>query len=320
VHPRWPARFAPTSRVTLAVVAVLALAGPLLAAGCVPKPPASCAGTGTTAHRDLRYASSPSVAARHQSLDLYVPKRPPGCGPAPLVVYVHGGGFVTGDKANKLEHKVPLFNGEGWAFASINYRLVDAAGAGPTNGEYPAAEQDVAAAIDYLHDHARAYDVDARRTMLLGHSAGAFLVALVSTDGGFLSGAGRSLDDVVCTAPIDTTYDIPAQIAAGGTEEAMFRNAFGDDPAVWERASPPNNVAAGKGIPAFHVLTRGQPDRVAQSQAFGDTLRAAGVPATVQVTRGLTHEDVNARIGQPGDTVVTPALMAFFRGCIASPV
>ena len=287
-----------------------------LAAGCVPPgPPTDCTGTGTVAHRNLRYASSAGVAARLQSLDLYVPVRKAGCAAAPLVVYVHGGGFAQGDKANKITDKVNLFNGEGWGFASLNYRLVGDAGSGATNGVYPAAEQDIAAAIAYLAAHAGGYGLDAQHIMLLGHSAGAFLVALVSTDGTFLQGAGRQLHDVVCSAPLDTTYDIAAGIAAGGTSEAMYRNAFGNDPAVWHRASPPNNVTPGKGIPSFHIVTRGLDDRVGQSQAFGATLQAAGVTADVQVARGLTHEEVNDAVGKAGDTVITPPLMAFYRGC-----
>ena len=281
--------------------------------GC--NPPPDCTGTGTVAHRDLRYAASPGTAANLQSLDLYLPVRPAGCEPAPLVAYVHGGGFVTGDKANRVTDKRDLFNREGWGFASLNYRLVDHPGAGPTNGVYPAAEQDVAAAIAYLASHAAQYRIDPDRLMLLGHSAGAFLVALESTDGAFLEGAGLQLDDVVCTAPLDTTYDIAAQIARGGTEEAMFRNAFGDDPAVWDRASPPNNVAPGKGIPSFHIVTRGTAARVAQSQSFGATLREAGVAANVQVANGLSHAAVNEAVGKAGDTIITPPLMAFFRGC-----
>ena len=141
---------------------------------------------------------------------------------------------------------------------------------------YPAPEQDIAAAINYLEGHAAANDIDAGHVMTLGHSSGAFLVALEATDGSFLQGVGRHLDDVVCTAALDTTYDITAQITSHSSEEVMYRNAFGNDPAVWDRGSPAHNVAAGKGIPAFHIVTRGLPDRVAQSQAFGTQLRAAG--------------------------------------------
>ena len=303
-------------RRAIAVVLVLSTSA-LISAGCKPPVP-DCTGKGTVAHRNLRYTQTTGTVANLQSLDLYLPVRDAGCRPAPLVVYVHGGGFVNGDKANRITDKVNLFNREGWAFASLNYRLVGAAGVGPGNGVYPAPERDIAAAIAYLRGHAAANGIDAGRVMTFGHSAGAFLVALESTDGSFLQGTGQHLADIACTAPLDTTYDIAAQIAKGGTEEAMFRNAFGNDPAVWDRASPPHNVAAGKGIPDFHIVTRGLPDRVAQSQAFGSTLRSAGIPADVQVVRGLTHEEVNAAVGAAGDTVVTPPLMAFFRHCDAA--
>jgi acetyl esterase/lipase len=96
----------------------------------------------------------------------------------------------------------------------------------------------------------------------------------------------------------------------------MFRNAFGNDPAVWRAGSPMRNVAPGKGIPDFLVVTRGTPTRVAQSETFAARLRAAWVPARVVRATGLTHEQVNTSVGAPGDTVVTPPLLDFFRGCI----
>jgi acetyl esterase/lipase len=198
----------------------------------------------------------------------------------------------------------------------LNYRLVGDPGSGPTNGVYPAPEQDIAAGIKYLAANAATYRLDPTRIMLLGHSAGAHLVALVSTDGSFLQGVGLTLDDVDCTSPLDTTYDIPNQIAGGGTPELMYRNAFGNDPAIWVKGSPNRNVAAGKNIPSFHIVTRGTPARVAESEAFGTTLRNAGVPADVQVATGLDHEGVNDAVGLAGDTVITPPLMTFYRSCI----
>ena len=96
----------------------------------------------------------------------------------------------------------------------------------------------------------------------------------------------------------------------------MYRNAFGNDPAVWVKGSPSRNVAAGKGIPSFHIVTRGAADRIAESQAFGTSLRNAGVAADVQVARGLDHEGVNDSVGRAGDTVITPPLMTFYRSCI----
>ncbi len=303
----------------LAVLFLVVALPSVLAASCDPTDPppaASCVPTGATAHRDLRFASSLGVAANLQSLDLYVPVRPASCPPAPVVAYVHGGAFQVGDKANQIVDKVNLFTRAGWAFASVNYRLVNNAGSGPTNGVYPAAEQDVAKGIAYLTSHAARYRLDPARIMLLGHSAGAHLVALVSTDGSFLQGTGLGLEDIACTAPLDTTYDIPRHVAAGGLNAAMYLAAFGTDPAVWVKGSPSRNVAAGKGIPSFHIVTRGAPGRVAESKEFGAILSHAGVPAAVQVATGLTHEEVNDSVGRAGDSVITPRLMDFYRSCV----
>jgi acetyl esterase/lipase len=275
---------------------------------CDGPPPTDCTPAGVTTHRDVRYRATPSGAARQQSLDLYLPRRAAGCPATPLVVYVHGGGFTTGDKANQIGDKRDLFTGAGWAFASINYRLGAA-------GRYPAAEEDVAGALAYLRKHAGENGTDPNRMLLLGHSAGAFLVSLVSTNGTYLREQGLGLEAIACTASNDTSYDIPHEIARGGPQATMFRNAFGDDPTTWVEASPARNVDAAKGIPDFHIITRGTDHRVAEARAFGDELDRAGVPADVVVARGMTHEEVNRAVGAPGDTSITPALMAFYRTC-----
>ena len=76
------------------------------------------------------------------------------------------------------------------------------------------------------------------------------------------------------------------------------------------------NIAPGEGIPDFLVVTRGLPTRVAPSEEFAARLRDAAVPARLVRATGLTHEEVNCAVGDPGDTVVTPPLMDFFRECL----
>jgi arylformamidase len=291
------------------------------AAGDAP----DCGGPGAV-HPDLRYAQDAGVAAAQQSLDLYLPAGGEACGPVPVVVYVHGGGFRRGDKSHQAEAKADLFTGEGWAFASVNYRLVGDDDAGPDGATYPRAEQDVARAVAFLRDQAARYGLDPGNVMLLGHSAGGFLVALVGTDATFLEEAapGAGLGAVTCVAPLDTSYDIPANVEAGGRQADMFTEAFGDDPEVWRRASPTHVVTAsgdggGAGLPAFHVVTRGGPARVAESRAFARAVGDAGGTAALQVARGLSHAEVNHHVGGAGDTVVTPALLRFYRGCVAWP-
>jgi acetyl esterase/lipase len=250
----------------------------LVGACSAPPPPAAppdCRGTGVTEHRDLRYAASPGTDPAMQSLDLYLPVRPPGCGPAPLVAYVHGGGFQNGNKTNKVDDKVALFTAEGWAFSSIEYRLVNDPRSGPTNGVYPAQPQDIGTALGFLADHAADYGLDPERIVTMGHSAGAFLVALVSTDEQFVEASGLEMSDIACTVPLDTGgFDITATVADGGAQAAMYRAAFGDDPTVWVQASPIENLDAGKGIPDFLLFVQGSAKRKAGTTDAGTPTRS----------------------------------------------
>lgn len=249
------------------------------------------------------------------SLDYYKPVRATGCGPAPIVVFVHGGGFVNGDKDNKIDDKVKLFTGEGWVFASVNYRLSTAPTTAPAQVRYPTHEQDVVAAIAWLKQHSAELGGDPSRIFLVGHSSGAFIVSLISTDTSFLTEAGIGTNNVRCTTSLDTEYDVANQVAQGGSQEALYRNGFGDDPATWAKGSPINHTSPGGDRPKFLVFSQGTARRTAQARDFGAALVAGGTPASVIDVNPLTHEGVNAAVGAPGDNTVTPPLMTFLRSC-----
>lgn len=122
-----------------------------------------------------------------QSLDLWVPQ---GTGPAPLVLFVHGGGWKRGSKDNAMSRALPAHLLEqGYAFASIDYRLVP---------RHTVEEQarDVAAALAHLLKRAESLGIDRSRVVLTGHSAGAHLVALVGTDEQYLRAEGLSFADI----------------------------------------------------------------------------------------------------------------------------
>ena len=120
-----------------------------------------------TTLRDLTYAVQDD---KPLTLDLYLP---PGTGPHPLVVWVHGGAWYEGSK----EHcpAVPL-TGRGYAVASINYRL-------SREALFPAQIHDCKGAIRWLRAHAIGYGLDAGRIGAWGESAGGHLVALLGTSG-----------------------------------------------------------------------------------------------------------------------------------------
>ena len=230
--------------------------------------------------------------------------RAPGNGPAPLVLFVHGGGWQRGDKNNATGRwKVAHYREAGYAFASINYRLVPAA-----TVEQQAA--DVALALKALLDRAGALGLDRRRVVLMGHSAGAHLVALVGTDEHWLKAAGLSFADVAGIIPIDgAAYDVPAQLQQAGPRMAQtYGQAFGRDPAR-QRALSPTAQAAAPNAPAFLLLHVQRPDGVAQNRALAAALRAAGTAVEVASIPGeglIGHIEINRRVGDPGYAGTAP--------------
>ncbi len=230
-----------------------------------------------------------------QTLDFWRAKGAEG--PAPLVVFVHGGGWKRGSKDNATGQFKPVhYPGEGYAFASINYRLVPDA-----TVEQQAA--DVAGAVKALVDRAGVLGMDPRRIVIMGHSAGAHLVALVGTDEKYLRGAGLSFADIAGVIPIDgAAYDVPAQTKDGPPiMQATYKQAFGTDPARQKVLSPTLQAAA-PNAPQFLLLYVQRPDGVRQAKALGAALEAGGsrVEHGSFPGEGLQgHAEINRRLGDP---------------------
>lgn len=254
-----------------------------------------------------------------QVLDLYLPPDI-GCDPVPLVVWVHGGGWRIGDKSNAIEDKVAHWNDAGWALASVNYRLTDASLPEADRVMAPDHNEDVAAAVGWLVDRAAELGIDPDHLALLGHSAGAGIVAALATDPAYLEAVGLEPTDVGCVAPLDTeAFDIASAVSTlAGT--SIYQDAFGTDPDRWAELSPQTHVGEGP-IPDLFLVTRGTAGRRAVVQTFVDAVDAvdaAGGEATVIDLPTFTHADVNQRIGDPTDTQLTPALDGWLTTCLTS--
>jgi acetyl esterase/lipase len=227
-----------------------------------------------------------------QRLDFW---RAAGAGPAPLILFVHGGGWKRGDKNNATgTQKVGHFLHAGYAFASIDYRLVPAATVEQQAG-------DVAASLAWLRSQADKLGIDASRIVLMGHSAGAHLVTLVGTDPRYLAAAGLSPDSVRGVVALDgAAYDVPRQIAdAGRFMYATYEQAFGSDPAR-QRALSPTFQAAAPNAPAFLLIHIDRTDGKAQSEALAAALHQAGTPVEVHGVGGTGlrgHLDLNSSLG-----------------------
>ncbi len=145
--------------------------------------PAGRGGGGQTAiqatptYKDLAYATGSDA----QKLDIYLPE---GSSPFPVVIVIHGGGFVTGDKANPAAGDELL--AAGYAVVSVNYRLSGEA-------KYPAPIQDVKTAVRWLRANAAQYKLDPQRFAAFGQSAGGNLAALLGTSCGVAALEGADL-------------------------------------------------------------------------------------------------------------------------------
>ncbi len=129
---------------------------------------------------DLRYAAVSGA----QKLDIYLPRN--GRGPFPVILQIHGGAFFEGDKGDRQLSPVLSALGRGYAVAAMNYRLSGEA-------HFPAAIQDVKAAIRWVRAHAREYSLDATRMATWGDSAGAHLAVLAAVSAGVRSLSDESL-------------------------------------------------------------------------------------------------------------------------------
>ncbi|WP_137753583.1 alpha/beta hydrolase [Sphingopyxis sp. L1A2A] len=238
----------------------------------------------------IAYGSDPL-----QVLDIWRAKGAKG--PAPLIIYVHGGGWKRGSKDNATGRFKPVhYPAQGYAFASINYRLVPTA-----TVEQQAA--DVAGAVKALVGRASALGIDRRRIVLMGHSAGAHLVALVGTDERYLKGAGLSFGDIAGVIPNDgAAYHVPAQMKDGPPiMQATYKQAFGTDPARQKALSPTAHAAA-PNAPDFLLLYVQRADGVRQAKALGSALVAGGsrVEHGSFPGEGLKgHAEINRSLGDP---------------------
>lgn len=228
---------------------------------------------------------------------------------APLVVFVHGGGWSRGDKrmmqgSDKLRH----WQAQGYAVASLNYRLVPDA-----TVEEQAA--DVAGAVALLKGR-----FAPARIALVGHSAGAHLVALVGTDLAYLRGAGLTFADIAGVVPLDgAAYDVPAQLAEGPRIMGRtYRQAFGGDAARQARLSPTAQAGAPNAA-EFLILHVQREDGIRQSEKLAAELRRAGTAAESRGFAGTGlrgHAEINRRIGDP-DYPATEVLDRFLARILA---
>jgi arylformamidase len=255
-------------------------------------------GKDSVVKKDLAYGKE-----EKQKLDVYAPKDAKAL---PVVMYIHGGEWTKGDKA-EVSYKPKFFTENGVVFVSVNYRLSPAA-------KHPDHVSDVAAAVRWVKEHIGEHGGDPKKIVLMGHSAGCHLVVLTTLDPRYLAAAKLTTSDVrsvVCWS--GGSFDLPHKAKVDEAFAPYIRGAFGADEAVWKDASPVNLTKNAKNCPPYLFVTAdpmGDSFKIAQGLAKG--IRDAGGRSSTLILKDRTHKTANALLGSPGDTTGV-ALLEFVR-------
>ncbi|WP_406445349.1 alpha/beta hydrolase [Streptomyces sp. NBC_00631] len=275
-----------------------------MARPATPLPTAEVTPAGTRLLRGVEYATPDGF--RPLLLDLHLPAAHPAGGPVPVVVFLHGGGWRTGSRAQlgpafeawQVGPFDPLASA-GFAVASIDYRL-------SAEAVFPAQLHDGQAALRWVREHAEALGLDAERVVLWGESAGGHLAALLG-----LTACRPELEaDPVVAGPYADVVGVvdwygPADLrtmqsqsrpdavtvpdAADSREAQLIGAPVPEAPRLAAEASPVTYVCAA--APPF-LLAHGTADRFvpsAQSEQLANALRACGGEVTLRLIDSADH-------------------------------
>lgn len=242
-----------------------------------PRPPVA-APTGVQVLRDLEYVQGGHERNR---LDLYLPEK--ANRPLPVILWVHGGGWVGGNKSNGPAFR---FATKGYAVASMNYRFSQ-------HAIFPAQIHDCKAAVRWLRANANKYGLDADHIGAWGSSAGGHLVALLGTTAGIkeLEGPGGNEDQSSRVQAVVDWFG-PTDFLTVGAKDTRTKLIGGDPQANKEKAAKASPITYVSKDAAPFLIMHGDQDKtvpITQSETFAQALQEAGADVTFVIVKGGKH-------------------------------
>ncbi|WP_205895627.1 alpha/beta hydrolase [Metapseudomonas otitidis] len=232
--------------------------------------------------RDIAYGND-----ERQRFDVYLPTSP-SRGPAPVIFMVHGGGWANGDKdngsvaLNKALRWVP----QGVVLVSTNYRML------PDTPPLAQAD-DVACALAHAQQLASGWQADPARFVLMGHSAGAHLIALLDAAPEIAAqqGARPWIGSVVLDS---AAFNV--ETVMRGPHLKLYDRAFGEEPTTWRAASPTLRLEQA-GAPLLAVCSTRRDDACPQARSFAAKARKLGKRVEVMAV-DMSHRQINHELGR----------------------
>ncbi len=244
--------------------------------------------------QDISYGDDPE-----QMLDVYLPPNKP----KPQILFmVHGGGWVFGDRKAKkfIENKIKRWVPKGFIVISVGYRLL------PKVNPLEQAD-DVAKALAFSQKKATSWGGEPKQFVLLGHSAGAHLVTLISSSSRWKE--GLPLEPILGTISLDSAVMNTPKLMYQ-KHPKLYDDAMGTDPKFWEQVSPFHQLKA-KASPFYIVCSTERKDSCPQGREFAEKLESFGGQGEL-LRVDMSHAELNEKLGEPG--VYTGKVEAFLKG------
>ncbi len=224
-------------------------------------------------------------------------------------MFVHGGGYCCGDKSEIRDSVITWANRQGYTFIAVNYRL---------RVVYPAFDEDIASAINWVRTNAATFGADGARIALMGHSTGGSMVAELATTPSLYANES-DISALSCVLLLDpSVLDLAARVAVdpnrGGAQ--MIRAAYGTSEAGWRAASALNNADDTNNVAKLLIATRG--NHIAENRRFADLLRSNGTAVQEIDASAINHGQVLNDIGRTGDRIMTAPVQSFLNDCLGA--
>ncbi len=297
--------------ITPTVTVTPTLASPTLTVTSIPPLPTiqSTPLTYGMAFRDVIYCTPNGQPMR---MDIFFPQT--GAQPWPVILYVHGGGWIGGSKIlGPGVADVPALTAGGYMVAAVSYRLLD-------DYPFPAMIEDIKCAVRYLRANAAEYTLDPTRIGAYGSSAGGHLVDLLGlSDESAGWDVGEYLDQSSRVQAVVSLFGL-SDLRNADYSQSLRRSAYklfgatDENDSILDIASSVTYISADD--PPFFILN-GDKDEVipaSEAQSFYDLLTLAGIRADLLIVQNAGHGfvPIDADFTTPSRAEITEMIIAFF--------
>lgn len=233
---------------------------------------------------DIQYGSDPL-----QALDVYTDRN---FNNKPVIFMVHGGAWRIGDKKSRVlvKNKVSRWVPKGFVIISSNYRMLP-------DADPIEQSRDVARALAFAQSNAKTWGGDPSQFILMGHSAGAHLIALLAAaPSSYFKEFG--VKPFLGAVTLDSAaFDV---VKIMESKHARFYDkAFGSSHDDWKKASPGHHLSS-RSVAMFVVCSTRRRNSCQQANAFVEKIASFGVRA-VMLEKNLSHRELNKYLGLEND-------------------